>query len=231
MSKIKSMFLGIKERIKMKKNITYQDIIELKPCYDPIEIGMSNTYQSSLVEAIEEYKNKVENKIDILWVAKNYLDDKTLRLFAVWCARKALQLLNNPDPRSINACDIAEKFANGQAIQEELTAARDTAWAVAWSATRACTKDAAGAAAWACTIATARAAAWGAARDTVRAAAWTARAAARNAARAAARNAARDAALDAAWTTEDAAWKVAEDAAWDAQIEQLLKMTKEYTNE
>ena len=93
------------------------------------------------------------------------MSDKDMRLFAVWCAREALKLLKNPDPRSLNACDVAERFANGQATSDELDAARDAAWSAAMdadsdaarSAARAAARDAAWAAAWS--------AAWSAARD------------------------------------------------------------------
>ena len=71
-------------------------------------------------------------------------NDKTARLFAVWCAREALKLIDNPDPRSVNACDVAERYANGEATKEELAAAWDAAMYAAWDAAW----DAAGAAAW-----------------------------------------------------------------------------------
>jgi len=89
-------------------------------------------------------------------------NDKTLRLFACWCARNALALIEKPDPRSVDAVDVAEKFANGKATVEELAAA----WDAAWDAARDAAWDAARAAAWDA----ARAAAWDAARD----AAWDA---------------------------------------------------------
>jgi hypothetical protein len=57
-------------------------------------------------------------------------NDKTLRLFAVWCANEALKLLTNPDPRSVTACNVTEKYANGEATKEELAAAWDAARAV-----------------------------------------------------------------------------------------------------
>ncbi len=140
---------------------------------------------------------------DALWCLRcNREWDRDSRLFAVWCARQVQHLMI--DERSINALDVAERFANGNATQEELAAARDAAWA------------AARAAAWAA----ARHAAWDAARD----AAWVAaRDAARDAAWVAARDAARDAAWDAAW---HAAWHAAWDAAWDAQKEMFIKMCK-----
>jgi len=105
------------------------------------------------------------------------------RLFAVWCARQVEHLMT--DQRSKNALDVAERYANGDAMNAELNAARDAAWAAAEAA------DAARAAA--------RAAAW--------AAAWAAKAAARDAALAAAwaaGAAAWDAARDAAWAAQSA---------------------------
>jgi hypothetical protein len=88
---------------------------------------------------------------DRLWVVchEDLIDARTLRLFAVWCARQALALIDNPDPRSIAACDVAERFANGQATNDELAAARAAAWAAA--------RDAAWDAAWDAALAAARA--------------------------------------------------------------------------
>ena len=97
------------------------------------------------------------------------------RLFAVWCARQVQHLMN--DERSINALDVAEKFANGEATQDDLDAAR----VAAWDAAMAAASDAASDAARAAASDAARAAAW-AARDAAWAAAWAAaRAAARDA--------------------------------------------------
>lgn len=77
---------------------------------------------------------------------------KEIRLYAVWCVRQVEHLLK--DQRSLDALDVAERYANGEATDAELAAARDAAWAAraAWAAA-----DAAWAA-WA-----ARAAYWAAA--------------------------------------------------------------------
>ena len=74
-------------------------------------------------------------------------NDKTLRLFACWCARQVWDLL--PDERSRNAVEVAERYANGEATNEELSAARDAARDAAWAAARDAARDAARAAAWA----------------------------------------------------------------------------------
>jgi hypothetical protein len=72
--------------------------------------------------------------------------EKEIRLYTVWCARQVQHLMT--DQRSLNALDVAEAFANGQATKEELDAAkaaakdaaraaRDAAWAAgdaAWAA-------------------------------------------------------------------------------------------------
>ena len=172
----------------MKTKITYTDVVSFGPCYMPEEIGITDKNASiTIPEFIKTFRDRVENKEDIIWVVcrKEYMSDRDMRLFAVWCAREALKLVE-PDPRSIEACNVAERFANGEATIEELAAARDAARDAAWDAANA-----------------AEYAAWYAAWD----AAWYAR----DAAWYAARDAARDARA-AAW---DAAWYAARDAQID----------------
>jgi hypothetical protein len=55
--------------------------------------------------------------------------DRILREHACWCARQALALVENPDPRSIQAIEVSERFARGEATLEELN--------VAWNAANA----------------------------------------------------------------------------------------------
>ncbi|CAJ9302138.1 putative bacteriophage protein [Burkholderia pseudomallei] len=132
---------------------------------------------------------------DALWVLHCILDaDRDMRLFAVWCARQVEHLME--DQRSKDALNVAERFVNGEATDEERDAARDAAWAAV------------------------RGAAWGAAWAAARGAVWPAR----KAARAAAWGAARDAAWDAVWAARCAAGDAAGDAAEDAQKEMLKRM-------
>ena len=94
---------------------------------------------------------------DALWALRCLKGhDRDIRLFAVWCARQVQQT----DPRSIAALDIAERYAYGLASDSELAAAREAAEAVTWGFAVVH----AGAAAWATT----RVAAW----DAVWTAAW-----------------------------------------------------------
>jgi hypothetical protein len=165
----------------------------------------------------------------LVWVATRpgVLCDRSLRLFAVFCARQVEHLLT--DDRSRRAIAAAERFANGEATQEELaaawdaaaSAASDAAWAAsdaAWARAASAASDAAWAAsdaAWARAASAARAA-W-AASD----AAWARAASAARAARAAW-------AASAAWAANDAAWaaSAASDAAWADQAGLLRETSK-----
>ena len=115
---------------------------------------------------------------DALWCLRTMPEhDRHWRMYAVWCARQVQHLMT--DARSIAALDVAERHANGEATDAELSASRDAAMDAAWAAARVAAMDAA----------------WDAAMDAAGAAAMDA---ARAAARVAARVAAGVAAMDAA---------------------------------
>lgn len=105
---------------------------------------------------------------DALWsIRASDCSDRDARMFAVWCARQVEHLTKDEQCRK--ALDVAERFANGEATEEELEAARVATWeaaeaaaeAAAWEAARAATWALAGATTWG--AAGAAAAAWEAA--------------------------------------------------------------------
>ena len=97
---------------------------------------------------------------DALWTLRCVPNcDRDARLFAVWCARQVQHLMTNQ--QSLDALDVAERFANGEATDKERAAARDAASALASVAASA--HAAAIAAAWAAAEAAAGAATWAAA--------------------------------------------------------------------
>jgi len=63
---------------------------------------------------------------DKLWVLSrnHFVDEKILRLTTCRAARRALALVKNHDPRSIAAMEVAERYAVGNATDEDLIAAR-----------------------------------------------------------------------------------------------------------
>jgi hypothetical protein len=84
------------------------------------------------------------------------LTAREARLFAAWCAARALRRAGITDAASWAAVRVAARFAVGRATAEDLAAARDAAWAVDWaaagvdagSAARDDARDAAWDAAW-----------------------------------------------------------------------------------
>lgn len=64
---------------------------------------------------------------DALWCLRAVTGhDREIRLYAVWCARQVQHFMT--DPRSLAALDVAEMYANGEATDAELSAARGAAW-------------------------------------------------------------------------------------------------------
>ena len=108
---------------------TLEDIRALNPCYDPDKYAPDD-WEGTALDVLKAEQVPAEDR---LWLVchDGWIDNKTLRLFAVWCARQALALVSHPDPRSINAVNVAERYANGEATKNELAAARAAAWAAA----------------------------------------------------------------------------------------------------
>lgn len=159
------------------------DILTLSPAdfcdrFDACSEGREFAVTKATMAEVWNTCNRVDWLIWIMQRLGQEPDRKRLRLFACWCVRetpladgrKVWDLLT--DERSRNAVVVAERFANGEATDEERDAAwaaagdaaGDAAWDAAWDAARAAARDAAWAAAWAAARAAARAAAGAAAR-------------------------------------------------------------------
>jgi hypothetical protein len=162
------------------KTLTWADFAKHEPCYDPAE--KYGEWEGTILDLMQHPEIPAKDKV-WAFTREGIVGDITLRLFAVGCARKVQYLMK--DQRSIDALDVAERYANGNATEDELAAARKAAWAAA----RDATEDelaAAEASEWAAAWDAAGRAAW----DAALAAAWeAARASEREAARASARQA------------------------------------------
>lgn len=125
----------------MRKKINNTLIRSFKPCYDPSEINADDKELLSVKKWILKYRDIVKNKHDILWLIcrEELMTDKDLRLFAVWCARETFKI-TVADERSIEVCNVAERYANGLASDEELENVRLVALkanlSAAWSAVK-----------------------------------------------------------------------------------------------
>ena len=213
------------------KRITPARILSWEPCNPPYTDErvkeLFGGRRSATIREILTARNVPP--ADLIWLACHggVLDDKTLRLFAAYCAGRALRRERKagrePDARSWKAVCVARRFAMGKATTGELRAAREAAREAAWAAGEGA--RAAGAAAWV-TGEAAGEAAGAAARVAAReagAAAGAAGAAARTAARVAREAtwaAPRAAARAAAWAAWEAAWAAAGEAAREAREEE-----------
>ena len=199
------------KKLKVPRTFTIQDIRSWEPCYDPARY-LPEDWQGTALDILKREDIAPQDK---LWAVlrKSVIDDKTLRLFSVWCVREALSFSDNPDSRSLAACEVAERYAHGTATKEELAAAKVAAEVAARAAEADREADrvaaeAAWAAAWAAWVAKAPRAAWAA---EAKVAAWVAAEAAWVAAKAAK-------APRAAWAAAVAA------EVREAQIKRLISM-------
>ena len=169
---------------------TLNKIREHNPCTDGWKkllayLGKTKPYDEPLSLLTILDSNGLQDTLWCLRAVEGY--DREIRLYAVWCVRQAQHLLT--DKRSLDALDVAERYANGEATDAELAAARDAAWEairdtadaarVAWDAAAPAAAAAAAAAAGAAAGDAAWSAAYAAAREAAEAAAWSARNAAR----------------------------------------------------
>ena len=131
------------------KTISNKIIRQFSPCYDPSKIVSDENEELTVVEWVNKYRKLVDSEADIIWLLcrKKFMSDRDMRLFAVWCARESFKLQESVDERSVNAVNMAEKFATGECTENDLSAARAAAWSAVWSAESAAL-SAAGSAAW-----------------------------------------------------------------------------------
>ncbi len=131
------------------KTATISDLLSWGPCYDETHIrrlaGDQQTFTA--VDVLRRGDIPIDDR---LWVAlrPELISDRTLRLWACWCVRHTpladermvWDLLT--DARSRAAIEVTERFANGEATEDERVAARVAALAVARDAAGVAARDA-----------------------------------------------------------------------------------------
>ncbi len=118
-----------------KSGLKYFNMADLRswsPCYDPIR-HLKEDFRGTAATIL---KNESIPLQDRLWVVlrTDLVSERVLRLFAVWSYRQTLAFVTNPDPRSVAAANVAERFANGQATLGELRLAREAAYSASSAA-------------------------------------------------------------------------------------------------
>jgi hypothetical protein len=107
------------------KLYTNEDLRIKNACYDP-----ARHFEEAKGYTLLDYLNhETCPDKDKIWCVTRFLDNRSNRLFAAWCAKEALKLVKDPDPRSLRAIEVAERFANGEATIGELREAAAAVYA------------------------------------------------------------------------------------------------------
>ena len=139
------------------KTVTVEQFKSFRPCWLETAEGREKFARIAAIRnewtALDVLNLPDVSAQDKLWsvLREEFIDAPILHEFACRCAEYALTFVREPDSRSIAAIEAKRKWLRGEISNDDLTAARDAAWAAAWAAANA---------AWA-----ARAAAAGAARE------------------------------------------------------------------
>ena len=121
------------------KLITTKDVLKHNPCNEWTEERLKKKLGKGKT-LLQILNMKSVSYADRIWCVTRFLPDKTNRKFAIWCARQC-----KTDVQEItDYIDTTEKYYNGQATEDELSAAYSAA---DWAADRA-TYSAAGWAAY-----------------------------------------------------------------------------------
>jgi hypothetical protein len=144
--------------------ITRESCRKANACYSDKKLAQLIPSEGLTPQQVAELTNVPADDRHWILVHASGATDRILREHACWCARQALALVDNPDSRSIQAIEVSERFARGEATAKELKIAQKAAYDVAWRAADVAAAEAAyyvvKVAAHAAAHAAARAAAW-----------------------------------------------------------------------
>ena len=107
--------------------ITVVDIMKKKPCPEYTE-KIIKTLIGEGKPLLELASLDIPSK-DRVWIITQFLDDKTNRKFAIWCARQYEPAYKEV----IDYINIIERYYDGKATEQELNAASDLAYKSAYS--------------------------------------------------------------------------------------------------
>ena len=102
------------------EKLTIEHIRALRPCYDPIKY-IGSDWTGTLIDVLKTAHVPAQDRI---WVVTGFLNQKTQRLFAVFCARQILKTLGDCT-EALEAIDVAEKYAHCEASAYKLDSAKD----------------------------------------------------------------------------------------------------------
>jgi hypothetical protein len=107
----------------MYKTISKNIIKNIESASDLLNFISDDNEELPIKEWVQKYRDIVPAKdIFRLLLREEFMPEKDFRLFAVWSAKESLKLIENPDKGSVEVCNVAERYVNGQATKDELNA-------------------------------------------------------------------------------------------------------------
>lgn len=99
------------------------------PCYSPSRY-LPEDWEGTALDILRVTDCPPEDR---LWVVlhEQCIDERTARLFAVWCAREAIKMTYNPNPALSSICDLVEMYINKEKTIDELNDTRSLARRIA----------------------------------------------------------------------------------------------------
>lgn len=110
--------------------ITYDQIKSLSQRHEYESIGMTNDYESTIPNFINEYRYKVSDLSTIMRTLcrHDFMTDKELILFAVRSCRQVQHIMK--DEGSLKALDAADDYVKGIFSSTELDCITQSSWSV-----------------------------------------------------------------------------------------------------
>jgi hypothetical protein len=115
----------------MKKSISIRTLKRIDSDYSYLARYIEEGKKLTVKQWVERYRSIIFPSDIIILVSNNgSISVKDLRRFALWCVNESLKLMDDPDPKILEAYEVGKKFLNGQASKKELNAVSKAAWAV-----------------------------------------------------------------------------------------------------
>jgi uncharacterized protein (DUF1800 family) len=115
----------------MKKSISIKTLKRIDSDYSYMAKYIDEGKKLTVKQWSEKYRGIIfPSDIIILVLNNGSIPLKDLRRFALWCVNESLKLMDDPDPRIVEAYKVGKKYVNGQASKKELNAANKAAWEV-----------------------------------------------------------------------------------------------------
>lgn len=92
----------------------------VKPCYDPLDVGMDDDFTEDIPTYIEKARSLAKNNRDILWVfcREDFLERKVINRFLLSCIRKAEKAAGEKRKYLKNAYESSKTNNNFQRVYD-----------------------------------------------------------------------------------------------------------------